>query len=258
MTGTLPQLQVAVRQIMDLSLGNIARHLAAKTASAAVNASSSSPVDQHPQQQSYGNSYSTSYTNGGAATQETGYAQQSNNYATSASFAYAEPQNSGMSYSSGNHFDTAAYASGDHKPNMEAQLTAHNAQANHMGQSDFMASFAQPHTHTQVGNAFSSPPAAAAMNGSAGGVFQNAGPAAWRSFADNMMMNMHHEQQPHDYTASLMALGGTSRGDQMSNTGMENIAATMGSMLHVPMGREYEHHAQIWPLIQFSGSMTGQ
>jgi hypothetical protein len=248
-SGTLPQLQVAVRQIVDISLGNITRHLAAKTASAAVNASSSSPVDLQPQQQAYGIGYN-SYTNGSGQS----YAQQPNSYPSNANFTYTEPQNNSMTYASSNHFDAAAYHSdhGESKPNMEAQLTAHNAQTNHMGPSDFLAAFSSP--HAQVGNAFSSPPVAAPMNGNTGGVFQNAGPAAWRSFADNMMSNMHHEQ-PNDYAAALMALGASNRANDLSGTGMENVAATMGSMLHVPIGREYEQHAQVWPLIQFSGSM---
>lgn len=251
-TGATPQLQAAVRQIIDFSLGNITRHLAAKTASAAVHAASASPVEQQ-QQQTYGNGYNQAYTSGRISEghEQQNYTQQPNSFPNTTSYAYTDSHNSGMAYPGGNHFDTASYGSdhGDTKPNIEAQLTAHNAQASHMGQGDFMAAFAP--AHATVGNAFTTSPVAAAMNGSAG-EFQTAGPAAWRYFADNMMMKMHHEQ-PTDYTGGLMAMGGPNRVDEMSGSGMENIAATIGSLMHVP--REYEQHAQVWPMIQFAGNM---
>lgn len=247
-TGTLPQLQVAVRQIIDFSLGNITRHLAAKTASAAVSAASSSPVDQQ-QQGLYGNGYNNGYGNAQASeTHQQNYTQPTS-YPNNPSYSFTEPQDNGLTYAGGNHFNASAGYGSDHgdvKPNIAAQLTAHNAQTNHMGQPDFMTPFTPA-----LGNAFSTPPVTTAMNGNAG-EFQSAGPAAWRYFADNMMLKMHHEQ-PHDYTGGLMALGGVSRADELSGSGMENIAATVGSMMHVP--REYEQHAQVWPLIQFSGHM---
>lgn len=217
-----------------------------------MSATLSSPIEPQSQRQGFGNGFGNSYTSeGGGNPYGQGYSQSTSSYANTGTYGYAEPQSSDVKYPSGTNFDANAYTSEheDLKPTMEAQLTAHDMPASRRRQSQYLATtFASPHAHSS--NTFSPPPVSNATNGG-GSMFQNAGPAAWRYFADTMVLNVHSEPSS-DYPANMMALGMNNRAHEMSGTGMENIAATLGTLMDVP--REYEQHAQVWPLM-FSGGI---
>lgn len=250
--GTGPALQNAIRSVVDFSLNHISGHIAAKTASAAV-ASTASPVSDHNQQQQmydgtngtngyYANSSATQDLNGahGQAYSEAQQGQQGH-YPAPAQYTYPTTQANGISYTAANTagFDAAAYA-GDQKPNMDAELAAHTASlaAHQPAATTFLQAFQSP---PQVSNGFPQTPHAAVMNGQP--VYPQAGPAAWRNFADNMMSNV----SGHDYVNSaggLMGLGNGKTDGSLS----EMAVATMGN-LQVPAGDPN----QPWPLIHYNG-----
>ncbi|KAF7191185.1 Transcriptional activator protein acu-15 [Pseudocercospora fuligena] len=244
--GATPQLVGAIRGIVEFSLGNIQRHLAAKTASAAVASASSPTTSDHQQaQQLYNatNGYSTEYTaQNGDVNQGQAYAQdQSQNNYPPQSFAYAHAhppaQNSNGIY---NTFDGSGYSGEEAKPNIEAELVASMAQqqAQQPAPTNFMAAFQSP--NPQVSNGFQQSPQTATMNSVQ--AYPQAGPAAWRHFADSMMTNVAG-----DYNlpaGALMSLTGKSDGSG-DMTGM-----TMGN-IPLPTG---DANGQPWPLIHYNSS----
>lgn len=261
MIGTGPQLQQALGGIIEFSISNLNRQIAAKTASAAV-ASTVSPTtqEQTAAQQLYDstNGNGNYYANGTgdhelATTEEQAYmsAQQGHqdqthsSYSAGGQYTYPDVQNGGMAYSSGNMagFDTSAYSSEESKPNIEAQLHAAAQNASMVSQpqpTNFMAAFqSPPNTHTQVNNGFQQSPQQQAN-------FPQAGPAAWRHFANSMVTNVSGQEYMQTPTGALMALSGGKAGDGST---MDIATATMGN---VPMPADGS--TQPWPLLQYAGA----
>lgn len=189
------------------------------------------------------NGYSTEYTaQNGDVSQTQGYAQdQSQNNYPPQSFAYAHAhppaQNSNGIYTT---FDGSGYSGEEAKPNIEAELVASMAQqqAQQPAPTNFMAAFQSP--NPQVSNGFQQSPQTATMNSVQ--AYPQAGPAAWRHFADSMMTNVAG-----DYNlpaGALMSLTGKSDGSG-DLTGM-----TMGN-IPLPTG---DANGQPWPLIHYNSS----
>lgn len=248
--GTGPQLQQAIGHIIDSALDNLNRQIAARTASAAV-ASAVSPTtqEQNAAQQLYEstNGSDNYYGNGTsghnmAASQGTymnaqqGHQEQARapSYPGTASYTYPGVQNGAMAYAQGTMggYDSAAYSSEEAKPNIEAQLqaAAHEAQA-----SNFMAAFQSP-TAPVNGNGFQQSPQQAE--------YPQAGPAAWRHFANSMMTNVSGQEYLQTPAGALMALSGGKSGDGS----MDIATATMGNIA-IPN----DGSTQPWPLLQYTG-----
>lgn len=185
--------------------------------------------------------------------------QTQGSYPSGNTFAYPEPTTSTMPpYASANMpFDTTAYQE-DVKPELTAQLAAHNAsisahghpqhqqipQQGQQAPGHFLAAF---HSPPSANNGFQQQSQTPEMNsGAMAPGLPNSGPAAWRHFTDSMMNNMG----PQEYLTSanaLMALGAPKSGNVDLSAG-----STMGSLSvnAVDMG-------QPWPLNTFNYN-TGQ
>lgn len=246
--GATSQLVASIRAIIEFSLGNIQRHLAAKTASAAIT-STSSP--EQPTQQLYNatNGYSNDYSaqTNGDMNQSQAYAQdQTHNNYPPQNFAYAHahppaPTSNGMYNTQANiAFDSSAYTTEESKPNIEAELVASMAQqqAQQPAPTNFMAAFQSP--NPQVTNGFQHSPQTATLNGPA---YPQAGPAAWRHFTDSMMTTVNGP----DYNlpaGALISLNGKS-----ADGSTDMAAMSMGNM-PLPTG---DASGQPWPLIHYTG-----
>ena len=275
MLGSGPRLREAIRGIIDTSLVSISRHLAAKTASAGLASSGSptGPADQQQQQvfpdaNGYANAYANNTTsadisNGSQPAYAIGHrgsdpTQQQNPYPQGGHF-YPEPQSGSMPpYAPATivQFDTSAYSTEDIKPNLDAQLNAHNAMTQpqvshqqpthatpqltpHQPSANFMAAFqSQPASQ----NGFHTTTQAVAM--------PHSGPAAWRDFTNNMGMAMGGQDYMNSASNALIALASDKpHGLDMSAAN----GASMGGM-HIPPDGQ-----QPWPLIQFHpGARNGQ
>ncbi|KAK4504236.1 hypothetical protein PRZ48_005152 [Zasmidium cellare] len=252
--GTGPQLQQAISGIIDFSLSNLNRHIAAKTASAAV-ASTVSPTtqEQTAAQSLYDstNGSDTYYTNGTGSHDMTqsqgqaymngqhGHQDQSQNYPASGAYTYPGVQNGAMAYTQNNMaaYDTSAYSSEEAKPNIEAQLHAAAQEAAMSSQpqtSNFLAAFQSP---TAQVNGFQQSPQQAN--------YPQAGPAAWRHFTNAMMTNVSGQEYIQTPAGALMALSGGKAGD-----GSIDLAAT-ATMGNIPMPNDGT--TQPWPLLQYTG-----
>lgn len=237
---------------MDYSLGNIQRHIAAKTASAglASTVASSTPVEQPRHQHhsqaiaganGYYNAANGDVSNGAAQTysvpgQEMQQHDQ-NTYQTSQAY-YAEPQATTMPpYASASlqAYNNGAYGEADMKPNIEAQLTA-SMQYTNPAQQTTPTGFAG-HPHPSPHPSFQATP-------------PQAGPSAWRNFTEGVMTNMPSGS---DYAQTLMALQNPAHAAAndggLYSAGNMNIPALGGLQLPAQMGG-----GQPWPLIHYGGT----
>ncbi|KAG9805697.1 hypothetical protein KCU63_g23189, partial [Aureobasidium melanogenum] len=225
--GSGNKLQNAVRHIVNASIDNIHRHLAAKTASAAVasaNIAHSSPALVDGQQDGvngynapagYAPAYVPADPNGAPPTDTTAGAsylgpdenglQAQQSYQNNG-FAYPDP--SGASASAYPAFvDNSAYTNGDDiKSDLTAQLAAHNAghalhQANHTHNQNVPQQMSshdqttqnlfQAFTSPSPNNSYASPTTtattAAAMTPQQQPQQMMMGPVAWRHFTHDML-----------------------------------------------------------------------
>ncbi|EME46852.1 hypothetical protein DOTSEDRAFT_70721 [Dothistroma septosporum NZE10] len=253
--GTGSALRQAIKALVDSSLGNISRHISAKTAAAAVaSAVSQSPTTQdsaQPQNQAgYDNSNGAGgyYANGAngdpTATQHQGYTetpqphqeQTQSAYPSGNQFAtYPHAQPNGISGFTA--YDTAAYAGEESKPVVDAQFAAQQTPQ----PTNFMAAF-QP----QVTNGYQPNPLAGALNGQ---VYPHEGPAAWRHFATSMMTSV---SAPDDMHSAGLRASSSSHGSSAEPPIDLTAAATMGNL---QMSTEQMGHA--WPFVQYGGVETG-
>lgn len=176
---------------------------------------------------------------------------QQNAYSSATPFAYPDPGNPTITtYPSGSiTFDGQDY-NADIKPDISAQLAAHNAG---LGVPQHHSTARSPLSHTeQAANAlfqaYGSPQAVtgytnAPVNDSPAGPLatpQTSGSVAWRQFADNMMNNA----SPHWSANALMALG------QKSHPTGTGIVSAEG------MGIELDPNAH-WPMMTYQPQQHG-
>ncbi|KAH9828484.1 Activator of stress 1 [Teratosphaeria destructans] len=210
--GTGPKLQEAVRNIIEYSIGNINRHLTAKTASAAIATATAAAVppdatngqEQQDPQQTY--EHNNDYYSGGSAsaTNTDRQRQYSVDGQTHAGQAQAAPFTDAVPQYYQQHqyaaqamaaYNNATYDPDAMKSNIEAQLNTelgagadgsssqHTSPQHAQATTQYMAAFQSPAQQS----AFQAPSTPAAMQP---GAFQNSGHAAWRHFADNMLGSM--------------------------------------------------------------------
>ncbi|KAI7350878.1 hypothetical protein KC354_g12628 [Hortaea werneckii] len=221
--GTGPKLEAAIRNIVDYSLTHINRRLAEQTASAAsaaiaseaqqpgLNAQQQQQPHQHQPQSFGGQEY----------------------YATSTHYPYQATESNSNQYQQNHatamqHYDGSAYNAEGMQHNIEAQLNAelNNANAHssqHQTPSNFAIAF-QPPPQLPSHAAFTSQPP-----------FPS-GSAAWRHFADNMMVPtlQHAAADLHQFPAATANMGALqSTGSDGSGSGLSApmaAAATFGEM----------------------------
>ena len=249
---------------MDFSLGNIQRHIAAKTASAglASTAASSTPVEQaqpqHQQQVMPGANGYYSAANGDVAN-GSAHAYSANNpsmqhqdqpqFQSEQPF-YPDPQNTSMPpYASASlqAYNNSTYSDADMKPNIEAQLNAGLQYAN-----------AHPQPTPPTFNAHVPPPQN--QNGFQGATAPpQAGPTAWRNFTEGMMTNMPSGS---DYAQTLMALQNPSQQGKDGTPEMHSATnLTMAALGGLQAPPQTHDGGQMWPLIHYggpSGNVAGQ
>ncbi|KAK3725997.1 hypothetical protein LTR37_000145 [Vermiconidia calcicola] len=254
--GSGARLREALRGIVDTSLANVGRHLAAKTASAGL-ASSGSPVsatngEQSQQMYQGANGYHHSYAEGtanpnmGNQQSYTGAEQhqsQHRNHYPPPNQYYSGPQPETMpTYPGMGQFDANPYQGEDAKPNLDGPLNPH------IHPSMSQPPPPQPAQHPNFMAAFQQPPAP--QSGYDAGAqslsMSYSGPAAWRSFTDNMMTNMSGGQDYMSPANALMSLGGE------KHVGME--MASIGGV-QMPENAQQQH----WPAILYHpGAADGQ
>lgn len=267
--GLSSNLQSAIRPIIDFSLSNIQRHIAAKTAAAALPATSS-PGETHAQAYTNGNGYNEQYSGEHSSNGEvhgnhgqayvSPHDEQNHGYQATAQYAYPAPHESHVYPPGGlNGYNTTSYAD-DTKPNLEEQLMRVNSLADqqaaeaaasrvgpHSAPTNFLAAFQSP--TTQPSNGFDQTPPTAGINEQVG-TYPQAGPVAWRHFADTIMPNDYMGHAGHS-TASLLALSGGKAAD--GTNGNMVAAAQMGSLqLPVSDGAQAP-----WPLLHYSSGNEG-
>lgn len=290
--GTGTRLQDAVRNIIDSILGTINRHLNAKTASAAIASaddSSTSPAgqEQPPPQHLYGQSddfYSANnsasdgdmsrnqprqYSVEGKTGQATQTAQQ---YAPRNQYTYPEPRIAFMAnqstYPTVPGYDASTYGAEAMKNNIEAQLNAGLSQPAARQPTPQNQQQTTPHQHQTAHfmaalrspvhqNGFQPPAAATGMQQG----LQSHGPAAWRQFADNMMMDMNVQPdisgQPYAMSPVNPLLGLQSNADKPEGTMTAAIANGSGAPSTNFAGMQMPADTtQMWPLIQYQGGPT--
>jgi hypothetical protein len=278
--GTGPRLRDAVRSIVDNSLAHINRHLTAKTASAAI-ASSSSPVGPTAQEQQSQPAYeqNNDYYSGNhaaangdmSANQQRHYSvdgqathsEQPQQYQTSGHYGYADAPNTNAAQyqpSTMPAYDASGYNAEDMKNNIEAQLnaelghaTSHQQTPRAAQSANYMGAFQSPVQQ----NGFQQAAAPAGMPQA----HPNAGPAAWRHFADNMISvngqaDMNGQQYSMGPAHSLMALQNTVSKTDTSMaapaavpTAMNTGAAGSFGGMQMPVDG-----AQAWPMISYQGA----
>lgn len=266
--GLSSNLQAKIRQIIDFSLDNIQRHIAAKTASAALPATSS-PSDTHAQAYTNGNDYNEHYSgehsSNGDMNGNHGHAYvsphvaQNHAYQTSTQYAYPAPHETHVYPPANlNGYNTDNWKD-DPKPNLEEQLMRVNSLAErqaaeaarvspHAAPTNFLAAFQSP--TTQSSNGFHHSPPTAGINDHAG-TYPQAGPVAWRHFADTMMTNVGG----HDYANSAASLLALSGGKPADGTNANLMAvAQMGTMQMPASGVPQPP----WPLLHYNSGNDGQ
>ncbi|USW48969.1 hypothetical protein Slin15195_G022880 [Septoria linicola] len=263
--GLSSQLQAAIRTIIDFSLGNIQRHIAAKTASAALPATSS-PGEAHAQTYSSGNSYGEQYANGTSGdingnhghAYSNGHDEQTHNYQQNSQYGYPPAHENGVyAQSTMNGYDQSA-CGGDTKPNIEDQLLQATslaqqqaAQATQLvqqpGPASYLAAFQS--STSQASDGYHQSTAGLSDHSAA---YPQAGPAAWRHFADAMMNHSH--VNGHEYmtsAAGLMALNGKTA----DGANPDMVAAAQMSSMQMPHSNGTQPP---WPLLQYTSSHGGQ
>lgn len=281
--GSGPRLQNAVRHIVDAAINNINRHLAAKTASAAIGRS---PPIVDAQQDGTGYSapagyapaYVTADPNGvapadanpGAAylpPEENGLQAQPQPYPTTG-FAYPDPSGASAPAYPPNPFDSAPYTGGeDIKSDLTAQLAAHNAghalpthhhhtNPHHQNQRASQPTPAMSAHDQQAQNlfqAFTSPPSNANYAAQASAAQQQqemlTGPAAWRHWATDMLEYMGPNMPGYDVQSAtaLMSLG-------QKPPGAPEGPGVLG-MQDTPNGPVGLINANLWPMVTY-GSVS--
>lgn len=186
--------------------------------------------------------------------------EQNHGYQATAQYAYPAPHESHVYPPGGlNGYNTASYAD-DTKPNLEEQLMRVNSLADqqaaeaaasrvgpHSAPTNFLAAFQSP--TTQPSNGFDQTPPTAGINEQVG-TYPQAGPVAWRHFADTIMPNDYMGHAGHS-TASLLALSGGKAAD--GTNGNMVAAAQMGS-LQLPAS---DGAQAPWPLLHYSSGNEG-
>lgn len=180
--------------------------------------------------------------------------QQHHSYATPTPFAYPDPSQPAMtSYNAATlPYDNQAYSE-DMKPDLSAQLAAHNAglappQVRH--HQPMRPQQAMPSHDTHYMQSYSSPNPGMttyAPTSSQGTPHQQhmatavqpSNAVAWRQFTDNVMSNM----SPHWSANALMALG-----QENANAGAPGPGAGMGTE---GMGMEMDASVQAWPMMNY-------
>jgi hypothetical protein len=290
-----------------LSLGNLSRILAARTASAAVASTDSSTtetqhIQQQPSQPVYDtSSYNTDATNGGyshppqhsaAEVPDTSYVTYPHTTFDNTALHY--PQHAfDPSASNGNYQNTTTTIKPDPgASSLEAQLSAHNTNPNthprptsapqqnpNLSASNYLTAFhdsPNPYVPNNNNN-MSAIPSHGASNGYH--------PAAWRHFADHMMMSVVGNDVLHSGSASPTTSGGGGGGGGPTSNGgwgavngvgmgMNGVGGAPGggmngkvdisSMAALVVGQQDQNggghgslgglHGQVWPLIHYSGA----
>lgn len=262
-SGTGARLQAALGQISESALEAISKHLAAKTASAAV-ASSATITRPAATDSNESTSYQTASrvnptypaqqptaaTDANAGTYGGSLPTQQHNYTSAGPYAYPDPGATSMPGYNNIPFDTSNYNE-DIKPDFPAQLAAHNANLSHHHQASHPQSALTSHDQ-QAHNflqAYGSPNAVTAYpNGhhasqSPMPTQQSSGSVAWRQFADNMMNTM----TPHWSANALMSLG---HGTKANPTG-QNMVGIEG------IGIDLDPNSSTWPMIGYSNQHHG-
>ncbi|SMR43511.1 unnamed protein product [Zymoseptoria tritici ST99CH_3D1] len=275
--GALPQLQVAVRSIIEISLGNLSRVIAAKTASAAVASTTESPSEPQPQQhthqpaQAYDNA---SYSNN-TSSNTNGYSQppsQSNPDLADSAYSSYPPTFHYPSFDG--TYPQHQQQQQDVKPNpasLEAQLNAHNNGSQPPQPSNGNAGFMAAYTDALSTNNFMA-------NGGTEG-YGHSHPAAWRHFADHMMMSVVGNDMLHangtsapNSASTTAATNGLPTGGQQGNGYMNDTSGLMslssgvngGGVVKVPdhissmemaQAALSGHGGQVWPLMNYSGGI---
>lgn len=275
--GTGDRLQIALRNIVEWSIGNVNRHLVAKTASAAVSGSSSgqeTPTHQLPERPAvYNQATPVDYTQQAPhyptntdpiQQQQQAYAMQpppppmhtaDSGYSTASTYTYTDAQQPlAAAYNTNGYYDQQQE---DMKPNIEAQLVAMQPATAQGPAHGFLQAVYSP-TDSSV-HGFSSP--AAAVGG------QPVGPTAWRNFAEGLGMvgmQMGGNGSPagfdsNPYVAQPMQqqtpLATPAAYAQQPVAVMGNTAAVFGEM-QMPMPQSQQSQQQgmgtlEWPLIQY-------
>lgn len=246
--GTGPRLPEAIRNIINHSLNNINRHLAAKTASAVV-ASTSSPTEptNHEHGQLYENVqyYQSANQRPYTIVEERGQASFSDQPQTSHKqgndhFGYQDPSNGPASYSAVPTFSSASYSSGPASQATMESFDAFTSQPTSQQTSNFIAAFRSPPRHQ---NGFLPPGPPTSISDAEYQAHAAGGPAAWRHFTNNIMANSPSFMHTTD---AIIALQNRTKAEG----GMDMGAVPLG--LHMPDG------PQSWPHIQFNaGSGSG-
>lgn len=281
MSGSGLRLREAIRGIVDYSLGNIQRHIAAKTASAGLASTvpSSTPVQQpepqpQHQQQAVAGANGYYHAANGDVTSIAAHTYPINNqpmqpqdqtYQSEQSF-YPDPQTTSMppyasaslqAYNNGHAYTPDA---GDLKPNIEAQLNAELQYSN--------AQHAQQQQPPQQPTPPSFPPHQQQQQQPPPHPFTprappQAGPTAWRNFTEGVMTNMPSHGS--DYAQTLMALqnpgsqaakdGSAGNNGEMHSASQLTMAALGGLQIPVQggLGGAGAEGQQAWPLIHYGG-----
>lgn len=250
--GSGLRLREAIRGIMDYALGNIQRHIAAKTASAGLASTtpSSAAVEhaQPPHQQQviagangYYNAANGDMANGASPAypmNNPGIQHPEQNHYQSDQTFYPDPQATSMPpYASASlqAYNNGTYSEPDMKPNIEAQLNAGLQYANPQAQPT------PPFNGHPAQNGFQNTP-------------PQAGPTAWRSFTEGVLTNMPSGS---DYAQTLMALQNPASHAAKEGTPDIHNSSTMtmaalGGLQHMtaPDG------GQPWPLIHYGGTTS--
>lgn len=272
------RLQNTIRGVVDYSVENINRAVAARTASEAVESTATENKEPQVKQESYPstNGYQQAFSqpeqlpSSAQHTQQAHYAvqpaqsQQAQQapYPSGNSFNYPDPtvndlpNYSGLTYRDAAELNEAAGI----KPTLSNQLAGHNPPVSHVSVSP------HPHMHQQQQqthnflSAFQSPPPQQSPAGyhvppAHGYYTMQPGPAAWRDFADSMMTNFSGQEQyaaithtiPPAYTPQLNT--GIPYGQHAS---MEvAAAANMNAASYVPGVNQH------WPLLLYNGVIQG-
>ncbi|KAM3424816.1 hypothetical protein BST61_g6797 [Cercospora zeina] len=253
--GLSSRLQAAIRTVVDFALGNIQRHLAAKTASAALPATSS-PTEPHTQaytneyseQQRYTNGHSSDDLNGSARRAYANVHADQSHYPQAGQYTYPPAHENGVYPQTGiDSYAQSSYAE-DSKPNIEEQLlqaTSIAQQAQQASADNFLAAYQAASAAESKG--YHHRPTTARMNDQTS---PPAGPAAWKHFAASIPNLAGHEYM--NSAASLMALSGGKATDGMNP---DMVAAAQMSNVHLPHADGVQAP---WPLSHYSGGNNGQ
>ncbi|KAK4983814.1 hypothetical protein LTR50_006982 [Elasticomyces elasticus] len=281
--GSGLRLRTAIGNIIDAALNDVHRHLAAKTASAAVATAdiNRSPAEtaaaqehaQHAQAYGSGNTYNVPYppassgvpttdADAGAAYMthdESSMSSPQNTYSATTHYNYPEPPSTSIpNYPPSNiAYDNSGYPSNevDVKPDMTAQLHQQyhqQPQRSSTQQQQYMNLASSP---PQSGTPTSTNTTAYQHNQSQG--TGAGGPAAWRHFTDHMLGSMGPGEFMNSASA-LMALG-AQQGLGEESTGNAGATGEGHGLegLVASTGEGHDGQSQPWPLMTYAGGNRG-